>query len=145
LKPTDSNRNRQLSRDPNPESNRDTNLDPNGNGNRDANRAASRPPKRIPATDADGLLDELTTRQHLSPHRPLSEVMNELVDRVGACPEAAQHAMERLDMNRDQSIGRLRRGELIQLARTMHRLWSQALTAAAQSNNQPHSSPAQTA
>ena len=53
--------------------------------------------------------------------------MDDLVDRVGACPEAAQHAMQRLDINRDQAIGRLRRGELVQLARTMHRLWTQAL------------------
>ena len=92
----------------------------------DGNRNA----KRQPAIDADGLLQELTTRQFLTPHRPLGEVMAELVDRVGACPQVAERAMGRLGLARDQSIGRLRRGELIQLARSMHRLWGNAVAAA---------------
>ena len=83
----------------------------------------------IPATDADGLLRDLTVRQHLTPHRPLGQVVAEIVERVGACPVAAEGAMARLDLQPDRSIGRLKRGELSQLARSMHRLWSQALAA----------------
>jgi hypothetical protein len=56
--------------------------------------------------------------------------MAELVDRVGACPTVADRAMERLELGRDRPIGRLRRGELIQLARSMHRLWASAVAAA---------------
>ena len=83
----------------------------------------------IPITDADGLLRELTVRQHLTPHRPLGQVVAEIVERVGACPVAADGAMTWLDLQPDRSIGRLKRGELSQLARSMHRLWSQALAA----------------
>lgn len=79
------------------------------------------------ATDPEVILRELTLRQHLTPHRPLGEVVAEVVSRVGACPAAADGAMERLQLDAVQSIGRLRRGELIQLARGMYRLWMQAV------------------
>lgn len=85
--------------------------------------------KQVPGVDADGILRELTVRQHLTPHRPLGDVMAELVGRVGACPVAAERAMDRLDLQRSRSIGRLKRGELIQLARGMYRLWFHALAA----------------
>lgn len=85
--------------------------------------------KQAPGTDADGILRELTIRQHLAPHRPLGEVLAELVERLGACPVAAERAMVRLELRASRSIGRLRRGELIQLARGMYRLWCHALTA----------------
>lgn len=82
-------------------------------------------------TDAEAILKELSTRQHLTPHRPLGDAVAEIVERVGACPEAAERAMNWLDVDRSRPIGRLRRGELIQLARAMYRLWSQAVTGGA--------------
>ena len=81
----------------------------------------------VPGTDADGILRELTTRQHLTPHRPVGQVVAETAERVGACMVAAERALERLQLDRGRSIGRLRRGELIQLARAMYRLWARAL------------------
>ena len=81
----------------------------------------------VPGTDADGILRELTTRQHLTPHRRVGEVVAETAERVGACPVAADRALERLQLDHGRSIGRLRRGELIQLARGMYRLWARAL------------------
>jgi hypothetical protein len=81
----------------------------------------------VPGTDADGILRELTTRQHLTPHRPVRQVVAETAERVGACMVAADRALDRLQLDRGRSIGRLRRGELIQLARGMYRLWSRAL------------------
>jgi hypothetical protein len=85
--------------------------------------------KPLPGTDADGILRELTTRQHLTPHRPLGRVVAETVEQVGACPIAAERAIARLDLDPARAIGRLRRGELIQLARGMYRLWTRALSA----------------
>lgn len=83
--------------------------------------------KQVPGTDADGILRELTVRQHLTPHRPLCEVVGEIVERLGACPVAAEGAMSRLELQHFRPIGRLKRGELIQLARGMYRLWCHAL------------------
>ena len=85
----------------------------------------------VPGTDSDGILRELTTRQHLAPHRPVGEVVAETAERVGACMVAADRALARLQLDRSRSIGRLRRGELIQLARGMYRLWARALMAEA--------------
>ena len=84
--------------------------------------------KQVPGTDADGILRELTVRQHLTPHRPLGEVVGEIVERLGACPVAAEGAMGRLELQHARPIGRLKRGELIQMARVMYRLWCHALT-----------------
>lgn len=81
----------------------------------------------VPGTDAEGILRELTTRQHLTPHRPLGSVVAETVDQVGACPIAGERAMVRLDLDSSRAVGRLRRGELIQLARGLHRFWAHAL------------------
>ena len=92
----------------------------------------------VPGTNADEILRELTTRQHLTPHRPVGQVVAETAERVGACLVAADRALERLQLERDRSIGRLRRGELIQLARGMYRLWARALaldTAAADASS----------
>jgi hypothetical protein len=80
-------------------------------------------------TDAEGILQELTTRQHLAPHRPLSEVVAETVAAAGVCPAAAERALGWLNLQPDRSIGRLRRGELIQLARSMYRFWMESLSA----------------
>ena len=97
-------------------------------------RAAAKP---VPGIDADEILRELTTRQHLAPHRPLADVVTELVERSGACPVAAERAMERLELDGARPIGRLKRGELIQFARGMYRLWAQALAAEAAASGAP--------
>ena len=85
--------------------------------------------KRIPGTDAEGILRELSTRQHLGPHRPLGEVVSDIVEQVGACPEAAARAVAWLELDESRPIGRLRRAELMQLARAMFRHWSYAVAA----------------
>jgi hypothetical protein len=106
-------------------------MQPTNATERSATPDTKRNAKRVPGTDADGILHELTTRQHLTPHRPLGQVMADLVERTGACPDAAGRALDRLELDRSQSIGRLRRGELIQLARSMYRFWASALAAEA--------------
>jgi hypothetical protein len=76
-------------------------------------------------TDAEGILQELTTRQHLTPHRPLREVVAETIASTGVCPAAADRALGWLNLSPDRSVGRLRRGELIQLSRSMYRFWTE--------------------
>ena len=78
---------------------------------------------------ADGVLKELTVRQHLAPHRPLQEVLAETVEVTGVCPAAAQRALAWLGLPGDRAIGRLRRSELMQLARCMCRFWTDTLRA----------------
>jgi hypothetical protein len=79
--------------------------------------------------DADGILQELTTRQHLGPHRPLAQVVSDMTDHTGVCPVAAERALEWLGLDASRPVGRLRRGELSQLARAVHRFWTRATAA----------------
>ena len=69
--------------------------------------------KPVPGVDADEILRELTVRQHLAPYRRLADVVAEMIERTGACPVAAERAMERLELDGNRPIGRLKRGELI--------------------------------
>ena len=74
-------------------------------------------------THADDILHELTTRQHLTPGRPWKDIVAETVAATGVCAAAADRALGWLNLSEDKPIGRLRRSELIQLARSMHRFW----------------------
>ena len=76
-------------------------------------------------TDADDILHELTTRQHLTPGRTLKHIVAETVASTGVCASAAERALGWLNLPEDKPIGRLRRSELIQLARSMHRFWAE--------------------
>lgn len=104
------------------------------------NRTAS---KAVAGTDAEGILRELTVLQHLTPHRAVAEAVGRVVEQVGMCPVAAERAMERLELDGSRSIGRLKRGEMIQLARAMYRLWTAALSARAESEPGRILSPSQ--
>lgn len=70
---------------------------------------------------SEQMVDILTQRQHLHPHDPLGHAIRslELPD------DATSRALSLLDLDRTQSIERLRRTELIQLGRTIHRLLRQ--------------------
>jgi hypothetical protein len=82
---------------------------------------------RLRQTDSDQILQELTTRQHMTPHRPLGEVVEAASQALGFCPQAAETALGWLQLDANKAIGRLRRPELIQLSRSIHRYWRQAL------------------
>ncbi len=88
-------------------------LEPDSEG-----RASSR---QLPV-DADALLAALTTLQHTYPHKALRAVISD----TRACPVAAERAIEWLGLDGDVAIGRLKRAELIQLARSLHRFWRRA-------------------
>ena len=89
--------------------------------------------RRAPIAGCDELLDALTAQQHLAPHEPLAAALARTGDALGVCPGAVHQAVAWLGADPQTSLGRLRRTELMQLARSIHRFWSQAATAAAAS------------
>ena len=84
-------------------------------------------PTRQPMNvDADHILTDLTTRQFVNPHLTVRHTLAASAQQVGFCPRAAAHAVKWLEVESNQSIGRLRRTELVQLARSIHRFWRHA-------------------
>jgi hypothetical protein len=77
--------------------------------------------------DGDRIVDVLSEEQFLKPHQSVESAMAAVVDRLGVCPGAAAEAVQSLGVELGMSVGRLRRTELMQLARTMHRFWRQAV------------------
>ncbi|HYO10245.1 MAG TPA: hypothetical protein VER17_14855 [Tepidisphaeraceae bacterium] len=81
--------------------------------------------RRLIQSDFEKLLEALTTRQHLAPHEPVAATLANAVDSLGVCPEAVRQALQWLQLDGAQKVGRLRRTELMQLARSVHRYWRQ--------------------
>ena len=84
--------------------------------------------RRLPGSDANTILGSLSTRQHIDPHRPLKDSLAHAQAQTGFCPDAAERAMQWLQLDPEAPIGRLRRSELMQLARSIHRYWGHALS-----------------
>jgi hypothetical protein len=87
-------------------------------------------PPNMPRTlllneEFDRLLEVLTTRQHLNPHEPVEQSLTHTVESMNVCPNAIAHALRWLQIDPSTLIGRLRRTELTQLARSIHRFWRQ--------------------
>ena len=91
--------------------------------------------------EVDDLLGALSTAQYLNPHEPLAQSLNRTGDALGVCPQAVSHAVAWLRVDAATPIGRLRRTELMQLARSIHRFWRQAVAAAADPAPQPSERP----
>jgi hypothetical protein len=82
--------------------------------------------RRFLATgDAERLVQALSNQQFLKPHQSVEDALGAVVDELGVCPEAARVAMETLQVEAATPVGRMRRTELMQLARTLSRLWRQ--------------------
>jgi len=97
--------------------------------------------RRLVHSELDDLLNALTTTQHLSPHEPLAQSLARTSDALGVCPQAVSHALAWLQVDPATPIGRLRRTELMQLARSIHRFWRQPGAAAAATAAQPSERP----
>jgi hypothetical protein len=82
---------------------------------------------RPACTSAEEILNYLTERQFVRPHRALADVLVDLHQATGACEVAVARAVEWLGLDMKLSVGRLRRTELMQLARSIHRFWRAAL------------------
>jgi signal-transduction protein with cAMP-binding, CBS, and nucleotidyltransferase domain len=75
------------------------------------------------------ILGVLTRRQFTHPHTTLRQTLDATIQELGCCPNAISRAMQWLQLDWEQPVGRLRRTELTQLARTIHRLWRQSTLA----------------
>jgi hypothetical protein len=82
--------------------------------------------RRLLRADTQLILDAFTTRQHLRPHQPIDQMLPDVVNEIGCCPNAIAQAMDWLHIDPKLSIGRLRRSELMQLARSIQRFWRNA-------------------
>jgi hypothetical protein len=76
-------------------------------------------------TECEQILDSLSIRQHLRPHEPLEQSLARLSNGIGVCPGAVNQAVRWLQLDPARPIGRLRRTELMQLSRSIHRFWRQ--------------------
>jgi hypothetical protein len=85
--------------------------------------------RRWLSVDSDEILNALTDRQHVRPHDTVAAAVGETCDRLGVCPNAAAEALRWLGVDTNTPVGRLRRTELMQLARSIHRFWRQAAAA----------------
>ena len=92
--------------------------------------------RRMLRSDFENLLDALTARQYVAPHEPVAAALASTVDELGVCPNAIEQALAWLQIDPQQAIGRLRRTEMMQLARTVHRYWRQAQPGPAASERQ---------
>ena len=87
---------------------------------------------------SDNLVELLTTQQYLRPHQPVRDVLRMAMDQLGCCPQAITRALEWLQVDSEQPVGRLRRSELIQLGKSISRFWRQATQSDAPTPNSPH-------
>ena len=92
--------------------------------------------RRLIHADFEGLLETLTMRQHVSPHEPVAQTLERTVSELGVCPNAVAQSLRWLQLDPAKSIGRLRRTELMQLTRTVHRFWRHAVEVPAETSHQ---------
>lgn len=77
--------------------------------------------RRLKAVDVEAILDDLTCRQFVAPHKPVDEVLTELASLYGLTLACVNTAAERLSLDTARSVGRLLRAEIIQLSQAVHR------------------------
>jgi hypothetical protein len=85
--------------------------------------------------DSDRLLERISQLQFLQPHVPVGTALDRLAETMAICPRAVSHAINWLKLDPTRSIGRLRRTELTQLARSLHRFWLQNASQQANAGN----------
>jgi hypothetical protein len=78
---------------------------------------------RMYSMNSDDLVQLLTHRQHTHPHMTVKAVMEQATAELGCCPQAIARATDWLQMDVNRAVGRLRRAELLQLARAIYRFW----------------------
>ncbi len=81
----------------------------------------------INGVSAERIVSELQKAQHIWPHEAVSDAIQRAGAASGFCPEAAQRAIDALQIDASRQIGRLRSSELSQLGRAIHRHWVAAI------------------
>lgn len=74
----------------------------------------------------ESVLEALTTRQFVSPHRPLGDVLGQTLDELRVSRQTGRTVLARLELDPTIAIGRLKRCQLTQLARVIQREWRAA-------------------
>ncbi len=82
-----------------------------------------RKPTAASNTDAVAILGVLSQMQFVRPHQSLQSALQALQNQIGICRVVIDRAVEWLELDDSQALGRLRRGELAQLAECLHRFW----------------------
>ena len=99
--------------------------------------------RKLVGVDSDTVLNVLTRRQHVAPHTPLAQALDETRRELGCCPIAVENALRWLNLDGNTPVGRLRRTEIMQLARSVYRFWRHgAAASAASSVTDPATDPA---
>jgi len=81
--------------------------------------------------EADRIGEALQMEQHLWPHETVGVGLGRAQARAGFCPQAAAQALSVLGLDRNRKMGRLMRCEVVQLSRTIWRLWQRNRSEAA--------------
>lgn len=79
--------------------------------------------RRFVQINVETLLESLTQKQFTHPHRSVASVLQETAEALGGCPAEGAKVMLRLGISAETAIGRLRRTEIMQLSRALHRQW----------------------
>lgn len=86
--------------------------------------------RRLKASDSEQILELLTMCQYLRPRKPVADVLTEVATGLGLTLSSIRSAADRMELDVSQSVGRLKREQLEQLARLTHRLYRHELTGA---------------
>jgi hypothetical protein len=73
------------------------------------------------------IADALEQRQYTHPHQLVRDALEEIRESVGFGDDIASEALERMGVNTEAQIGRLRHTELLQLARSIARFWRESV------------------
>lgn len=74
---------------------------------------------------AEMIQEALMRHQYLRPHQPLRTVLADVASEFAVAPDVVNRTMDWLGVDATRPIGRVRRSELTQLARSLHRHWRQ--------------------
>jgi hypothetical protein len=79
--------------------------------------------RQLMGVDSNAIVELLTARQHAHPRVSVAATMEYATRQLGCCPAAIARAVDWLQMDVSRPIGRVRRSELLQLARSVYRFW----------------------
>ncbi len=77
--------------------------------------------RRLRGLDVETILDDLTRRQFIAPHKPLGDVLTEVATVFGLTLACVRSSAERASLDACSAVGRLRREEVARLAGAIHR------------------------
>ena len=73
--------------------------------------------------NAETILDALTQKQFTHPHLAINQALSDTLHELGVPATHGAKVLTRLGLNETMAIGRLRRCEIMQLSRAVHREW----------------------